>query len=134
MSEFIKFSWPPFKDKLEIREGIVDIKSEFYADVELREKCYSWKFCEHDQVIFQMSMAQSITGWKKRVQNNYPNQFPNFENFIPVYNDVSFHNYDKAETVKEIQKLKTFEESHERLDQFIDLLEKAIALNQNIYW
>lgn len=128
--------WPEFKSKLELRDGIIDIKNEFANDLELEKKYDSWKFCEHNQIALEKSMAQSITGWRKHVQDKYPGKFLNFENFIPEYNDVSSHNYDKVETIAEINELKKSEdkEYHERLNQLKELLEKAVELDQNIYW
>lgn len=131
-----KVSWPPFKDKLEIRNGIIDLKSEFVHDLDLESKYDAWTFCEHNQLAIEISMAQSIKGWKESVKEQYPNRFPNFENFIPIYNDLSTHDYDKQTTVEEIEDLKTLVDNkfHVRLNQFIELLQKAIELDQNIYW
>lgn len=128
--------WPEFKAKLEVRDGMIEIKAEFCNDREIEKQFDSWRFCEHNQIALEKSMAQSITGWRKYVQDNYPGQFPNFENFIPIYNDVSFHNYDKHQTIIEIETLKNLEDSKydERLNQFIELLRIAIELDQNIYW
>lgn len=129
-------NWPTFKEKLEIRDGIIDIKSEYSSDLELESKYDSWKFCEHNQIAYERSMSQSIKGWRKSIQDEFPGEFLNFENFIPIYNDVSFHNYDKQETINEINKLKKLKDSkfHERLNQFIELLEQAIEFDQKIYW
>lgn len=129
-------NWPDFREKLEIRDGMIEIKGEFSIDLELEKKFDSWKFCEHYQIALEISMAQSIVGWRKFVQDKHPGQFTNFENFIPVYNDVSYHNYNKEQTIIEIEALKKIRDSkyHERLNQFIELLSKAIELDQNIYW
>jgi len=129
-------NWPDFKEKLEIRNGMIEIKGEYNLDLDVEKKFDSWKFCDHNQIAFERSMAQSIIGWRKHVQDKYPGKFTNFENFIPFYNDVYFHNYDKHETIAEIKSLKNLEDSkfHDRLNQFIELLEKAIELDQNIYW
>jgi len=128
--------WPTFKEKLEVRDGMIEIKSKYCNDLEFEKQFDSWQFCVHNQIAFERSMSQSISGWRKYVQDKYPDQFNNFENFIPIYNDVSLHNYDKHLTITEIQTIKQLEdsESHERLNQFIDLLRKAIELEQNIYW
>ena len=128
--------WPDFKEKLEIRDGMVDVKGEYSSDLELEKKFDEWQFCEHDQIAYEKSMAQSILGWRKHVQDKYPNRFPNFEKFIPISNDNSIHDYNKLETIIEIEELKKIENSeyHDRLNQFIKLLNKAIELNQNIYW
>lgn len=129
-------NWPDFRKKLEVRDGMIDIKEEYSNDLKLERKFDSWKFCEHNQIAFERSMVQSIIGWRKHVQDKYPGQFKNFEKFIPISNDVSTHNYNKHQTIIEIQTLKNLEDSkyHERLNQFIELLSEAIELDQNIYW
>lgn len=129
-------NWPDFKEKLEIRDGMIDVKGEYARDLELERKYDSWQFCEHDQIAYEKSMAQSIIGWRKHIQENYPNKFPNLEKFIPTSNDLSIHDYDKHQTILEIEELKKLEDYkyHERLNQFIKLLNKAIELDQNIYW
>ncbi len=131
-----KVKWPSFKDKLEIRNGLIELKSECSNDQKLIDEFESFKICEHQQLAIEFSMSQSIMGWRKHVQVNYPNQFPNFEIFIPISNDSYNHNYKVQETINEIIKLKSLEDKryHERLDQFIKLLEKAKELNQNVYW
>ncbi len=129
-------NWPDFKEKLEIRDGMIDVKGEYARDLELEKKYDSWQFCEHDQIVYEKSMAQSIIGWRKHIQENYPNKFSNFEKFIPTSNDLSIHDYNKQQTILEIEELKKLEDYkyHERLNQFIKLLNKAIELDQNIYW
>ena len=104
-------NWPYFKEKLEVREGLIEIKVEFFEDQKLEEEFDAWQFCEHHQIAYEKSMSQSIIGWRKQVQDNHPGKFPNFENFIPSYNDVSFHNYDKPQTIIEIESLKNLEDS-----------------------
>ncbi len=59
--------WPNFKEKLEVRDGMIDIKREYRNDMELEKQYNSWRFCEHNQIAFEKSMAQSITGWRKHV-------------------------------------------------------------------
>jgi len=131
-----KVQWPSFKDKLEIRNGIIDIQGSAINDLKVEKMYNAHRFCEHNQIAFEISMSQTIMSWKKYVQEKYPNKFPNFEEFIPSSNDSCSHDYDKKETINEINELKVLEEkeNHYRLDQFISLLEKAIELKQNIYW
>lgn len=128
--------WPEFRKKLEVRDGMIEIKKEFSNDLELEKQFDIWIFCEHNQIALEKSMAQSITDWRKHVQDKHPGRFLNFENFIPISNDVNFHNYNKHQTIIEIQELTNLEDPkyHERLNQFIELLSKAIELDQNIYW
>ena len=129
-------NWPPFRDKLEIRNGIIDIKEAHIDDIELENKYDSWTFCEHNQVAMEKSMVQAITGLKKYIEEQYPNKFTNFKDFIPVYNDRVSHNYNKKNTIMEIEALKKLDNGKfdYYLNQFIDLLQKAIELEQNIYW
>lgn len=131
-----KIKWPSFKDKLEIRNGIIELQNAFINDKQLETQFDSHKFCEHNQIALELSMSQSIMAWKKYVQEKYPNKFPNFELLIPSSNDSCSHDYDKKETIKEINELKVLEEKdhHYTLDQLISLLQKALELNQNIYW
>jgi len=131
-----KTNWPSYKEKLEIRNGLIDVKFEFIDIDNLVDKFDSHKLCDHNQIAIEFSMSQSIIGWREHVQIKYPNRFPNFIVFIPTANDSFNHDYDKLKTVEEIEILKTLEEEkyHERLDQFINLLVKAIELNQEIYW
>jgi hypothetical protein len=131
-----KIKWPSFKDKLEIRNGIIDIQTAFINDLRLENQFDSHRFCEHNQIAFELSMSQSIMAWKKYVQEKYPNKFPNFELLIPSSNDSCSHDYDKKKAIKEINELKALEEKehHYTLDQLISLLQKALELKQNIYW
>ena len=131
-----KINRPPFWDKLTMNHGELDIKIEFKDDRELEKEFDSWKFCEHGGIAVEFDMAQSIMGWKDKVQEKYPNQFPNFERFIPEYNMFVSSEYDKELTLLEIDRLDELEnyEHKYRFDQFRKLLKTAIELNQEIYW
>jgi len=128
--------YPTFKEKLTIVEGLLDIAPQYSTDIELEKEYDSWKFCEHDQIVLEFSMAQSVMGWKTYLNDNYPNRFENLKAFIPDYNCYLNTEYDKEEALREALVLKSTEseEFHERLDQFVRLLETAIELEQEIYW
>ena len=131
-----KINIPPFMDKLTMNHGELDIKEEYRYDLEFEQEFDSWEFCEHQGVAIEFSMAQAIMGWREFVKMRYPNQFLNFEEFIPKYNMYLSDAYDKKKALNEIDKLDKLENfKHKyRFDQFRRLLETAILLDQEIYW
>ncbi|WP_367390009.1 hypothetical protein [Lewinella sp. LCG006] len=127
---------PPFIAKLHVRNGILDIKPDYSSDTALEKSYDLWKFCEHDMIALEFSMSQSVIGWKSYLKKKYEHKYPNLDLFLPSHDEYVSSEYDKKKAIEEIEDLKTREEEkfHHRLDQFISLLESAIALNQEIYW
>ena len=131
-----KMKMPPFQEKLMLYEGIWELKSQFNTP-ENRRLYDQWKFCEHNQVALEISMAQSgaIT-WKPYLKKMYPDQFLHLEEFFPDFNGYWSTGYKKSEALKELQELRILEgDKHAyRFDQFEKLLLVAIELDQIIYW
>ena len=127
---------PPFINKLEVYNEILEPKSEFRLDEKLRKSYYRWKFCEHyNQMAIEFSMA-GMLGWRGRISKEYGNKFENFMKFLPLSNQWMSSDYDKTKAIEEIQTYNQLENGQYqyRANQFIVLLEKAIEMNQEIYW
>ena len=128
-------NFPPFKDKLIFEDGVWCLDPDKETP-ELEALYDGWTFCEHNQQYLTISMAQSILSWKKHLESNYPNQFPNLFDFFPNENCYVNTNYNKQIALKELEEfiLLMDEQYHSRLNQFKRLLETAISLEQEIYW
>ena len=128
-------------DKLEVNKeifdnGILYLKPEFRWDEKLKKEYFRWKFCEHyHQRVIEFSMA-GMLGWRTKVSEKYGNQFENFVKFLPISNQWMSSDYDKVKAIEEIKTFNQLENGQYqyRVNQFIALLEKAIEMNQEIYW
>ncbi len=70
------------------------------------------------------------------VSEKYGNKFENFIKFLPLSNQWMGSDYDKTKVIEEIQTYNQLENGQYqyRVNQFVALLEKAIEMNQEIYW
>lgn len=127
---------PPFMDKLEIVDGLYEIRAEYMDDDALEQQFESWKFCEHYQLGVRYSITHNVLGWKRYISEKYEDQFPNFLAFIPEHHDWVNTAYDKREALREIDAINQLEEfkHQKRFKQFKDLLNTAIQYNKEIYW
>lgn len=127
---------PLFVDKLEILDGIFQIRKEYERDRVLAKEFSEWNFCEHNQVAIEIDLSNSIISFRKYLNENYKGQFMNFYNFIPEGNQWSNTKYDKNKAIKEIEVFNELEDSkfENRLKQFIQLLKIAITMETEIYW
>lgn len=127
---------PPFIDKLEIIDGLFQIRKEYAKNKAFAEELSRWNFCKHRQIAIEMDMSNSIISFRKFLNENYNGQFTNFYSFIPEANQWSNSNYDKNKAIKEIETFNQLEKAkfESRLMQFIQLLETAIAMETEIYW
>lgn len=126
---------PPFIDKLEIRDGIYDIKADFSRDSDLEKKYDNWRFCEHNQIAAEMDLGQSIIGIKPFMKNKYGVRFSNLINFLPDYNAYHSTQYSKTALLEELKELQILEPQYiYRWDQFITLVEVALKNGTWVYF
>ncbi len=129
-------NYPDFWDKLRVFFGEIEVKDAYRDDKELTRKVMEWQFCEHQGIALEYHMSQSVTRWNQHIEETYPNRFLNFKKFIPDYNMYVRDDYDKKQALIELEELHELEGFvHEyRFNQFKELLETAIELDQEIYW
>lgn len=126
---------PPFVDKLEIRDGIYDIKAEFTSDNDFEKEYDKWRFCEHNQIATEMDLGQSIIGIKPFIKDKYGVQFSNLISFLPEYNAYHSTSYSKVVLLEELKELRTLEPKYiYRWDQFIILVEVAVKNGTWVYF
>lgn len=130
-----KMNIPPFMNKLEVISGRLELKKEFWNDQTTLKEYRNWKFCEHNQIAIEYSIS-GVTGWRTTLPKEYGNKFDNFRKFIPENNHWQKTNYDKFKAISEIQEYNKLEKGkyEYRLNQFINLLNKAIEMGEEIYW
>jgi hypothetical protein len=126
---------PPFIDKLEIRNGIYDIKAEFSSDNTFEKEYDNWRFCEHNQIATEMDLGQSIIGIKPFVKNKYGVRFNNLISFLPDYNAYYSTQYSKTALLEELKELRILEPQYiYRWDQFVTLVEVAVKNETWVYF
>lgn len=136
-----KLNIPSFMNKLAVNQeifedGILYPKPEFRWDEKFKKDYYRWSFCEHNnQKVIEFSMA-GMLGWRTWISEKYDNQFENFVKFLPLSNQWKSSNYSKVKVIEEIKTFNQLENGQYqyRVNQFIALLEKAIEMDEEIYW